>query len=32
MNDAKEKGVKIITEDDYLALISKNPEKADDGF
>ena len=27
MNDAKEKGVKIITEDDYLALISKNPEK-----
>lgn len=27
MNDAKEKGVKIITEDDYLALISRNPEK-----
>jgi DNA ligase (NAD+) len=27
MNDAKEKGVKIITEDDYLALISKKPEK-----
>jgi DNA ligase (NAD+) len=27
MNDAKEKGVKIITEDEYLALISKKPEK-----
>lgn len=27
MNDAKEKGAEIITEDDYLALISKNPEK-----
>jgi DNA ligase (NAD+) len=27
MNDAKEKGVEIITEDEYLARISKNPEK-----
>jgi DNA ligase (NAD+) len=26
MNDAKEKGVEIITEDEYLARISKNPE------
>jgi DNA ligase (NAD+) len=27
MNDAKEKGVEIITEDEYLARISKNREK-----
>jgi len=27
INDAKEKGVEIITEDTYLARISKNPEK-----
>ena len=27
MNDAKEKGVEIITEDEYLARISRRPEK-----